>query len=239
MLRFALEILILLVCTIILIPVMVVLFVVRKSKPHEVAKVTQKILSVMAAMVLWATGSEIEVKGMENIPDDTPCLFIANHRSMFDIAVLYRYITQEMAFVAKKETKNIPLIAQFMILMNGMFLDRNDIRQGLQVILRAIELIGEGACVCIFPEGTRNKKGRTEDLLPFHAGAFKVATKTGVPVVPVVLDGTREIFEDHIPFVRKSKVRMTVGEPIYIDRLEENDRRHIADYARDIMVKMA
>lgn len=238
MLRFALAVLILLICTIMMIPVMVVLFVARIWDPHGIARITQEILKIMSRMLLWATGSNIEVKGLENVPQDTPCLFVANHRSVFDIVVFYGYINRETAFVAKKETKKIPLISQFMTLMNGMFLDRADLRQGMQIILRAISLVGEGACVCIFPEGTRNKNGSVGEMLPFHAGSFKVATKSKAPIVPVVLEGTREIFEDHLPLVKKSNVRMIVGEPIYTDKLEENERRHIADYTREIMLRM-
>ncbi len=107
--------------------------------------------SDMMALVIvtWAfrvldliAGIKLEISGQENIPDDEAVLFVSNHRSIFDIVILYGYLGKKKkltGFVAKKETKNLPVIGWWMRLLYCKFLDRKDLRQGMQVILECIE----------------------------------------------------------------------------------------------------
>jgi 1-acyl-sn-glycerol-3-phosphate acyltransferase len=81
-----------------------------------------------------------------------------------------------------------------------LFLDRKDTKQGLKIILKAIDYVKEGISIFVFPEGTRSKDGK---MIPFKAGAFKISTKTGCPIIPVVLSGTADIFENHLPKIKK------------------------------------
>ena len=100
------------------------------------------------------------------------------------------------------------------------------------MILKSIEYIKSGISIFIFPEGTRNK-GNVDEIAEFKAGAVKMATKTGCPIIPVAIAGTRRIFEDHSPFMRYGKVRVAFGEPIIIDNLGEENKKHLGDYCHD------
>jgi len=188
----------------------------------------------------------VTVKGLDNIPiiaDDgmsiEPCLFVANHRSVFDIVLAYAYTKQILAFVAKKETRGIPLVGWLLSLMNGIFLDRNNLKQGLQSILKAQSLVKDDAIsVWIFPEGTRSKAADERALLEFKAGSFRVATKTGAPIVPVFISGTRNILANHVPIIKPCDISITYGKPIWPDEMEEETKKHIADYFRELIKEM-
>ena len=82
-----------------------------------------------------------------------------------------------MGFFAKKEMEKVPLLSTWMKRLHCLFLDRNDLKQGLKTILTAIEKVKSGISICIFPEGTRNKNEDELDMLPFHEGSFKIAAK--------------------------------------------------------------
>ena len=86
-----------------------------------------------------------------------------------------------------------------------MFLDRDDIKQGLKVVLAAIDQVKSGISICVFPEGTRCKnKDDLTDVQSFKEGTFKIATKSKCKIVPMAIMGTNEIFEDHLPWVKEA-----------------------------------
>ena len=91
-----------------------------------------------------------------------------------------------------------------------------------------------GISVFIFPEGTRNK-GDELSLLPFHAGSFKIAEKSGCPIVPVALNNTINIFEGHLPYIRKTHVVLEYCSPIYMNEMEKEDRKKIDVYCQKII----
>ena len=137
-------------------------------------------------------------------------------------------------FVAKKEMLNYPFLRTWMKRVYCLFLDRDNIREGLKTILTAIDQVKNGISVFIFPEGTRNK-GDELSLLPFHAGSFKIAEKSGCPIVPVALNNTINIFEGHLPYIRKTHVVLEYCSPIYMNEMEKEDRKKIDVYCQKII----
>ncbi len=107
-----------------------------------------------------------------------------------------------------------------------LFLDRKDPRAGMKTILQAIEYIKQSVSICIFPEGTRND-GEELSMLPFKEGSFKIATKTGCPIVPVAINNSAEIFENHVPKMKKTHVVVEYGPPIYPKELDKEDQKFI------------
>ena len=83
-----------------------------------------------------------------------------------------------------------------------LFLNRKDPKEGLKTILTAIDYIKRGISICVFPEGTRNS-GEELSMLPFKDGAFKISTKTGCAIIPISMNNTAEIFENHLPKVKR------------------------------------
>ena len=137
--------------------------------------------------------------------------------------------------MSKMEVKRIPLLRDWMKALHCQFIDRTDVKQGLKVILDCIELIKTGISVCVFPEGTRNREEGT--FLPFHEGSFKIATKTNCAIVPMTLNNAGAIFEDHIPFVKKTHVVLEYGKPIYPKDLSKEELKHVGSYVQNIIME--
>ena len=173
-----------------------------------------------------------------DLPLDRPVLYVGNHRSYFDILVGYTTVPGLMGFVAKKEMEKIPLLSKWMLNVNCLFLDRNNIKEGLKTILAGIEKVRRGVSVWIFPEGTRNKNEQLSDLLPFKEGSLKIAEKSGCPVVPVAIKGTAEVFEKHIPLICPSHVVIEFGEPFIVKELDPENRKFVGAYTREKIAGM-
>ncbi len=191
-------------------------------------------------IVQWAfraiirfSGTTVTVIGEENIPKNKAVLYIGNHRSYFDIVLSYCRCPDLTGYVAKREMLKIPLLSTWMIYLHCLFLDRNDLKQGLKTILEGIELIKNGVSICIFPEGTRNY--HTEEMLPFKEGSFKMAEKSGCPIIPMVINGSAEIFEKQFPKIRKSHVILEYGKPIFMESLTKDEKKNIGAYTQNII----
>ena len=139
-----------------------------------------KIVQFMFRLILKIAGVEVTVKGAENIPKDQAVLYVGNHRSYFDILVGYTTVPGLMGFVAKKEMLRYPFLRSWMKNVNCLFLDRENIKEGLKTILEGIDHVKNGISVWIFPEGTRNRNEDLRELLPFKEGSHKIAEKTAV-----------------------------------------------------------
>ncbi|KAK4338557.1 hypothetical protein RND71_043044 [Anisodus tanguticus] len=143
----------------------------------------------------WATLTiipfyNVEFEGLENLPSpDTPAVYVSNHQSFLDIYTLLT-LGRSFKFISKTAIFLFPIIGWAMYLMGLIPLRRMDSRSQLECLKRCIDLVKKGASVFFFPEGTRSKDGK---LGPFKKGAFSVAAKTGVPVVPITITGTGRI----------------------------------------------
>lgn len=195
----------------------------------------QKHISGALRRILWLSGVKTTVKGVENIPQDQACLFITNHRGYFDILLGYTNIPVRVSYIAKKNIENMPLIAHWMRLLDCQFLDRDDVKEGMKTILKAIDLIKSGQSVVISPEGTRNP---SDELLEFHGGSFKIATKTDCPIIPVAINNTNAVFEDHLPWIHSAKVCIEFGEPILTAGLDRTQKKTLPENTRTRIQEM-
>ena len=186
-------------------------------------------------VILKMTGVKVTVIGEENVPDE-PVLFIGNHRSFFDILLTYSRCRNLTGYVAKKEMEKIPLLSTWMRFVYCLFLDRENPKEGLKTILQAIDYIKHGISICIFPEGTQNK-GEELSLLPFHNGSFKIAEKTGCPIIPLSISGSRNILEAHFPKIRATHVTVTYGKPILPGELTKEEKKEIGNYTKNILLE--
>lgn len=191
-------------------------------KVHDV--LSYGIMKVAFSIMLWISGTDVTVIGRDRIPRDKAVLFVANHRSYYDIIVTYKQVIAPTGFVAKKEFKKVPVLSHWISCLHGLFLDRQNIKEGLKTILEATECMKNGMSYFIFPEGTRSK---TEGFLPFKEGSMKIATKSGSVIVPVALTHTDEIFEKQFPYIKATKVTMEFGEPIYTSELSKDELKTI------------
>ena len=217
-------------------PVLLILWLVGKKNPHAKDVATIRIIKVVFVRpILWLCGAHITVYGKENIPADRPVVFMGNHRGMLDCVLLYSNIKGLCGFVSKAEVKKVPILNLWMENMNCLFVDRDDIRDGLKMILAGIEHLKNGISICIMPEGTRSK---TDEVLPFKEGSMKLATKSGCPIIPVAITGSSALFDDHKPFFRSAKITMTYGKPIEIKELSRDQQKNLGVQVREIIVDM-
>lgn len=238
MIKFILVALGLFLYLVLFIPVMLILLIVRKFRPDVSTFVAQGMVSVVFRLMIFITGSKVEVRGSENIPKDGGVLFVSNHRSYFDILTGLGYTKKPLGFVAKYEMIHVPLLKQWMELVNCLFLNRQDIKQGLKTIIKGIDQVKSGVSVWICPEGGRNMNPDVTNVKEFKEGSLKIAEKGKVPVVPVAIYGTYEIWEEHMPYMRKSKVIIEYGKPIVIDELPDAEKKKLGAYTRSKIVEM-
>ncbi len=184
-------------------------------------------------VILWIGGVKVTVIGKENMPNEA-ALYVGNHRSFFDILVLYVQFQNLTGFIAKDSIEKIPSLRVWMRYLYCLFLKRDDMKQGLQIILQAIDYVKQGISICVFPEGTRNK-GEELSVLPFKEGSMKIALKTGCPIVPVSLNNTAEIFENHMPRMKKTHVVLEYGKPIYPNDLGRDEQKHLGATCQKII----
>ena len=235
MIRFILAGIFTVVFLILSIPVIAIEGLIRLVFPRASAVSSQFIVCHAFRIVAFICGVKTEVKGLENIPKGEAILYVPNHRSIFDIIITYYIIPGQTGYVAKKETGRIPVFSLWMLLMNCKFLDRSDIRKGLKVILKCVDLIKQGVNVVIFPEGTRNKG--TEDLQPFHDGSFKIAEKAGCKIIPVAINNTDQIFEAHFPKIKSQKVIVEFCKPIETAGLSRAELKEISPRVREELLE--
>lgn len=216
-------------------PVLGIEWLYRKINKKGADLSTLRIVQWALSVITTISGVNVIVEGAQNIPDDEAVVYIANHRSIFDVIIGYTHCPGLTGFIAKNNLEKVPILRVWMRRVHCYFLDRSNPRDGLRVILSAIEDIKRGISIFVFPEGTRTKTG---EMLPFKEGTFKMATKTGCAIIPVAITGTDEILRNHIPFIRKTTVVFHYGTPIYPDQLEADQKKHIGAYTQSVIADM-
>lgn len=228
MLRFILTVLFIIVFLILTIPLLIAEWIIGKFNMDLKNRSSLAIVNWAFRVCLKLSGVKVTVIGEENVPKDCPVLYVGNHRSYFDILLTYVRVPRPTGYIAKKEMLRWPLLKNWMSNLHCLFLDRSDIKQGMKTILTGIEKLKSGISICIFPEGTRNKTADT--FLPFHEGSFKMAEKSGCPILPVTINNSAAIFEDHLPKIKKAHVVIEYGAPVYINTLSKEDRKYLGQY---------
>ena len=185
-----------------------------------------------ARNTLKITGTTVEIHGEENVVDG-PCLFVSNHQSYMDIPIIVSIAKSHLGFVAKKELAEVPLFGIWIKRTRSLFLDRENTREAIKVILEGVNYLKEGHSLCIFPEGTRSK---SNNVGSFKKGSLKLALKSGVPIVPVTIDGAYKILEENNR-LRKAHVIVTVDKPIYTEGMTKEEQNDLIDEIKSKIVK--
>ncbi len=209
------------------IPIMLAEWIIGKFNQDLRDKSSLRIVQWAFRCVLFLSGTEITVIGEENVPKDEPVLYIGNHRSYFDVVITYARVPRLCGYISKKEIDRIPLLHIWMRYLHCLFLDRDNIREGLTVILNAINKVKTGISICIFPEGTSNTSG--EDFLPFRSGSLKIAEKSGCAIIPMALNHTEDIFEAHVPWIHKTHIILEYCKPVYPKDLPKEERKRLSE----------
>jgi len=208
--------------------VIVLSFFVRSGNPlHKIARFWGK-------SILVVSGVKVCVKGLSNIDLSAPYIYMPNHQSNFDIPVLLGHLTVQFRWLAKMELFKIPIFGRAMRKAGYISIDRYHRESAIESLKVAANKIKNGVSVLIFPEGTRSRDGKIQ---PFKKGGFVMAIDSGIPIVPVVITGTRAIMPKGRFRVYPGHVSMVIRKPIdtstYIretkEVLMESVRRVICD----------
>lgn len=201
-------------------------------KEGDLPEINQ-IVQEWANHLLRVAGVTCTVEGLENIPKDRAVLFTSNHQGNFDIPLMITKLGKTNSIVAKNSMEKVPMISNWMKLFDCLFIDRENARQSLGVFAQAEKIIGEGRSVIIFPEGTRSRRDEAGE---FKEGAFKIATKTGAPVVPVVINGSYKVMEANGVWIRPAEVKITVLPPIETASLSREETKHLGANVRKMIM---
>ena len=233
MLRFIIVVIFVVLFLVLSIPLLIAEWIIGFFNPALKAKSSLAIVNLAFGVVVFLSGVTVTVIGEENVPKDEAVLYVGNHRSYFDVVLTYMRVPRPTGYVAKTEMLRYPLLVNWMKNLYCTFLDRKDLKQGLQLILKNIEYLKQGISVCVFPEGTRNRTG--EILLPFHDGSLKMAEKSGAPIIPMTLNNTGHIFEEHIPLIKKTHVVIEYGKPIYMKDMTREEKKAVSGQIQQIL----
>lgn len=220
------------------IPAMIYMVIVHKKDPWKAQKTARVWISGFFKLLIKIAGTKVTVNGYENVPADRAVVYVGNHRSYFDVILTYALCKNTTSYIAKAELRNTPLFGLWGDMMMCLFFDQNDMRASVKMILDGISMLKRGISIFIFPEGKRNKDPELLPLNEFKDGSFKLASKTGCPVVPVALKKIDDIWEAHSPWLKKTSVTITYGEPVYIDDLEDEQKKHPGEYFRQLITSM-
>lgn len=179
------------------------------------------------------TGAKIFVHGRENIPTEGNMLFVGNHQSNFDFALLLAELNVPVGFIAKVELKKIPLIRDWMDLIHCLLMDRSDMKQQLKTIIEGIDLLKNGYNLIVFPEGTRSRDGK---IAEFKAGTFKLATKSKVPIVPFTISGAADVLENNSHHrIAPAEVHLYIHKPIDVAAMNKEELAKIHEIVQSIV----
>ncbi len=175
------------------------------------------------------------VIGWEKVDPKKPYVIVMNHNTLFDIPVLY-FLRMEYRWVSKREVVKAPFFGQFLYLHGDILINRGRATQALEQLRREGKMwLGRGVSIAIFPEGTRSKTG---EMGRFNPGAFDLALRNEVEVLPIVLHGTRSIIKPGSWLWNwKNRVTLQILDPITVEQLQERPLREISDETRTKMVE--
>jgi 1-acyl-sn-glycerol-3-phosphate acyltransferase len=165
-----------------------------------------------ARVFLWVPPVRVTVEGAEHVDPDQRYVVASNHLSIFDIPLLLRVLPVKGRFLSKQEVFRIPLLGRAMRTIGIIEIDRASGSSSRQAIVNGIRVGAErGYSFIVFPEGTRSVDG---DPLPFKKGAFRIAIDTGLPLLPVVIDGTDRVSRSGSKVFHRGKVVVRILEPL-------------------------
>jgi 1-acyl-sn-glycerol-3-phosphate acyltransferase len=189
-----------------------------------------------ARFLLWASGVKVKVEGLDKIAPGGSYILAANHLSYVDTLVVLPNIPVQFRFMAKRGLFQIPLLGTHLARAGHVPVPRDDARAAVKAMTTAAEIVRErGVSLLIFPEGGRSHTG---DLQAFKEGAAYIAIRAGVPLVPIALQGTREILPFGSGHFRSGAVTMRIGDPISTADAQLRDREGLTAELRQRIVTL-
>lgn len=209
-------------------------YLIGRFNPHARDISSLRIIQGVFKVILFLSGVRLTIKGRENILKNEAALYVGNHRGFFDTIVSYSLMPGITGFIAKKEMGKVPFVRIWMRFLHCLFLDRSNPREGLTTILKGIEELKNGVSIVIFPEGTRNKG---EGLMQFHGGSFKLADRSNCKIVPMAINNSDNVFENHFPAIKSTKMIIEFCKPIDVAAMDKEQRKALPNMTHDIILE--
>ena len=192
----------------------------------EVARVST---SKFSHRIMKAANTPVEVIGAEHLDPSKTYLIVSNHQSVFDVPILNGYLGVFSGFIGKQSIAKYPLIGKWISLELCGMIDRSSPRRAIETINNAAEILKRGVNQIIFPEGTRTRDGKVHE---FKAGAFKIATKAKVEVLPVAIVGAYEMFPKNSLKLKSGDIKLVIHPPISTEGMGTQE---LATITRDLI----
>ena len=204
--------------------------------PFDKKRVVVHRISKWITDVFFGLGPHMgrDLVGAENIDPNESYVIVLNHNSMVDIMSIYN-IPLVFKWVSKKEVYRIPIVGRLLLAHGDIVINRASTKEAMQLVHnKGMEWLKKGASVSIFPEGTRSKDGEIHN---FKAGAFILAKDAGVPILPIVLDGTNRVIRKGTIFMNwRNRVTVKVLPPVSREEIAQRTMKEVMAQVHDDMV---
>lgn len=198
-------------------------------KPRQVGVLCGK---SWARVNSFFTPMAVTVMGRENVDPRQSYVIVSNHQSQFDIFVLYGWLDIDFKWVMKQELRKVPAIGIACERLGHIYVDRSNREAALASINAAKQRIVDGTSVLFFPEGTRSRDNR---MRPFKKGAFRMALDLQLPILPITIQGTRDILPSDTLDLYPGRATMTIHPPIAIDSYDNTRLNELIDRTRAVI----
>lgn len=222
-----------LVAAIVTIPLATVVLVLATFRSH--ARSIDPVIRLWARLILRAAGIDLRVEGTEIIDPRQRYVLVANHYSYFDIPCIFVAIPQPIRFMAKKSLFSIPFFGWAIGRAGFIPIDRKNRRTAVKSFELAVERIRKGNTVVVFPEEGRS---RQREMRPFQRGGYLLALRSGLPLLPVAIQGTFDVYPANATRIKPGPVTVRVGTPIPTEGLTVRDKDRLLEESRDQISRM-
>lgn len=184
--------------------------------------------------LLFLGGVKVEIEGLNNLIKGKPFLLISNHQEAFDIPVLHAFLPVQFRWISKARVFRYPVIGWTMSLAGYVKMDRSSSRASYGALVEATEKLKKGTSILIFPEGSRSKG---EHINKFKRGPFLLAIKAKTPIVPISINGTKNVIKSGWPWIHPEKIKVYIDSPVPTHDLVEKDALVLKEKIYDIVCK--
>ena len=173
----------------------------------------------------------VKVTGRDKLQKQQSYVFLANHQGYFDIFLIYGYLGHNLKWMMKEYLKKLPFAGYACTKSNQVFVG-NTLASIMEAVKQAQKTLREGISLVIFPEGTRTYDGKMQ---PFKKGAFTLANEIGLPLVPMTINGSFQVFNRKAKMVHFGRLSLTVHDPITAEQRKGIPTKKIMETAYDII----
>ncbi len=189
-----------------------------------------------AKACLFLSGLSVKIEGLERLHPKRTYVFMANHASFLDILLVFAYVPYNFRIIAKEEIFRVPIMGWILKRARQIPMNRANPRKGLASLRNAAGLLKEGISIVAFPEGTRTPDGAIKD---FKATLFILPIRAGLPVVPVLIDGTFHALRRGSFLLNPAPLKITFHDPIPVESLKDRDRWIYAKRVQETLMASA